>query len=165
MTLSKKESVLHKIVNREILAHLCAGWRVKGAKIVFTNGCFDILHQGHVGLLLEAASLGHKLVLGLNTDASVKKLKGESRPVNDERSRALVMASQLFVDAVTLFDEDTPLELIQAIRPDVIVKGGDYTPETVVGNDFVKSYGGEVVIVPTLEGFSTTAIMERIKRP
>lgn len=150
-------------MGREALAHLCAGWKVKGQKIIFTNGCFDILHPGHIQLLLEAAELGDKLVLGLNTDASVKRLKGEGRPVNDEQSRALIMAAQLYVDAVTLFDEDTPLELIQAIHPDVIVKGGDYTPETVVGNDFVTSYGGKVVIIPTVEGFSTTSIINRMK--
>ena len=163
MKRSKKESVQNKVLSREALAHLCSGWRVKGYKIIFTNGCFDILHEGHIALLLTAAELGHKLVLGLNTDASVKKLKGESRPINREQSRALVMAAQLYVDAVTLFDEDTPLELIQAIRPDVIVKGGDYTPETVVGNDFVRSYGGEVVIVPTVQGFSTTNIINKMK--
>ena len=160
---SKFERVQDKIVIRTTLAYLCAGWRVKGEKIIFTNGCFDILHQGHIQLLLSAAELGAKLVLGLNTDASVKKLKGENRPINNEHSRALVMASQLFVDAVCLFEEDTPLELIQAIKPDIIVKGGDYTPETVVGNDFVKSYGGEVVIIPTVEGFSTTGIIDRMK--
>lgn len=150
-------------MDREALARLCAGWKVKGQTVVFTNGCFDILHPGHIQLLLQAAELGDKLVLGLNTDASVKRLKGESRPINDEQSRALIMAAQLYVDAVTLFDENTPLELIQAIRPDVIVKGGDYTPETVVGNDFVTSYGGQVVIVPTVEGFSTTSIINRMK--
>lgn len=160
---SKLERVQDKIVNRETLAGICAGWRVKGDKIIFTNGCFDILHQGHIKLLLSAAELGNKVVLGLNTDASVKKLKGENRPINDEQSRALVMAAQLFVDAVCLFEEDTPLELIKAIRPDVIVKGGDYTPETVIGNDFVKTYGGEVVIIPTVKGFSTTGIIEKMR--
>lgn len=150
-------------MGREALARLCAGWKVKGQKVVFTNGCFDILHPGHIQLLLQAAEMGDKLVLGLNTDASVKRLKGEGRPVNDEQARALIMAAQLYVDAVTLFDEDTPLELIQTIHPDVIVKGGDYTPETVVGNDFVTSYGGQVVIVPTVEGFSTTSIINRMK--
>jgi D-glycero-beta-D-manno-heptose 1-phosphate adenylyltransferase len=163
MKKSKKESVQDKIMGREALARLCAGWKVKGQKVVFTNGCFDILHPGHLQLLLQAAELGDKLVLGLNTDASVKRLKGEDRPVNDEQTRALIMASQLYVDAVTLFDEDTPLELIQTIHPDVIVKGGDYTPETVVGNDYVTSYGGKVVIVPTVEGFSTTSIINRMK--
>jgi len=163
MQKTKLQSVESKIVDRQTLAHLCAGWRVNSHKIVFTNGCFDILHQGHIKLLLSAAELGNKLVVGLNTDASVRKLKGENRPVNNEYSRALVMASQLFVDAVCLFDEDTPLELIQIVKPDVIVKGGDYTPETVVGNDFVQSYGGRTVIIPTVEGFSTTGIIERMK--
>lgn len=163
MNKSKKESVQDKIISREALAHLCAGWRVKSQRVVFTNGCFDILHPGHIQLLLQAAEQGDKLVLGLNTDASVKRLKGEGRPVNDEQSRALIMAAQLYVDAVTLFDEDTPLELIQVIHPDVIVKGGDYTPKTVVGNDFVTSYGGKVIIVPTVEGFSTTSIINRMK--
>lgn len=159
----KKELVQDKIMNRDTLAHLCEGWRIRGQKIVFTNGCFDILHQGHITLLLEAAELGNKLVLGINTDASVRKLKGEDRPVNNELSRALLLAAQLYVDAVVLFDEDTPLELIQAIKPDVIVKGGDYTPETVVGNDFVTSYGGEVVIVPLVAGHSTTGLIARLK--
>lgn len=163
MQKTKRASVEDKIMSREALAHVCAGWRVKGYKIVFTNGCFDILHQGHIQLLLAAAEQGHKLVMGLNTDASVKRLKGEQRPLNDEYSRALVMASQLYVDAVVLFDEDTPLELIEIIKPDVLVKGGDYTPETVVGNDFVRSYGGNVVIVPTVKGFSTTAIINRMQ--
>jgi rfaE bifunctional protein nucleotidyltransferase chain/domain len=163
MQKSKLENVQSKIVDRETLARICAGWKVNDHKIIFTNGCFDILHQGHIKLLLNAAELGNKLILGLNTDASVRKLKGENRPINDEYSRALVMASQLFVDAVCLFDEDTPLELIQAIKPDIIVKGGDYVPETVVGNDFVKSYGGEVVIIPTVEGFSTTNIINKMK--
>ncbi len=160
---SKFERIQDKIVNRDTLARMVAGWKVKGEKIIFTNGVFDILHQGHIKLLLEAAELGAKLVLGLNADASVKRLKGESRPINDEQSRALIMASQSFIDAVCLFEEDTPLELIQAIKPDIIVKGGDYTPETVVGNDFVKSYGGSVVIIPTVNGFSTTNIVEKMK--
>lgn len=159
----KKDLVHNKIIGRESLAHICAGWRVKGHKIVFTNGCFDILHQGHISLLLEAAELGHKLVLGVNADASVKRLKGEGRPVNDEASRALLLAAQLYVDAVCIFEEDTPRELIQAIRPDVIVKGGDYTPETVVGADFVQSYGGIVAIVPLVAGFSTTNLINNLK--
>lgn len=163
MQKTKLESIESKIVDSKALAHICAGWRVNGHKIVFTNGCFDILHQGHIRLLLSAAELGNKLVLGLNTDASVRKLKGEGRPVNDQYSRALVMASQLFVDAVCLFEEDTPLELIKIVKPDILVKGGDYTPETVVGNDFVNAYGGKTVIIPTVEGFSTTGIIERLK--
>ncbi len=159
----KQAQVQDRIMNIKTLVHLCAGWRLKGEKIVFTNGCFDILHQGHIQLLLAAAELGHRLVLGLNTDASVRQLKGEDRPVNKEHSRAMLLAAQLFVDAVVLFDEPTPIQLIQAIRPDVLVKGGDYTPETVVGHELVAGYGGQVVIIPTVPGFSTTGIIERMK--
>lgn len=159
----KKDLVHDKITDRESLVRICAGWKVKGHKIVFTNGCFDILHQGHISLLLDAAELGHKLVLGVNADASVKRLKGENRPVNNETSRSLLLAAQLYVDAVCIFEEDTPMELIRAIKPDVIVKGGDYTPETVVGADFVQSYGGEVAIVPLVAGFSTTKLIEDLK--
>lgn len=159
----KKELVQDKIMSREALAHVCAGWKVKGYKIIFTNGVFDILHKGHISLLLDAAELGHKLVVGINADASVKRLKGESRPVHAEDTRSLLMAAQLYVDAVCVFEEDTPLELIEAIRPDVVVKGGDYTPETVVGADVVKTYGGEVVIIPLVEGHSTTHIINSLK--
>ncbi len=160
---SKKELVLDKITDAEVLGRLCEGWRVKGHKIVFTNGCFDLLHAGHIHVLLEAANLGQKFIVGLNTDASVKRLKGEHRPVYSQDVRALLLAAQLYVDAVVLFDRDTPAELLRAVRPDVLVKGGDYTAESVVGYDFVKSYGGEVVIIPTIEGFSTSAILQRIK--
>lgn len=159
----KLELVQDKIMDVKTLTNLVEGWRIKGQKIVFTNGCFDILHHGHVTLLLQAAELGNRLVLGINTDSSVKKLKGDSRPINDEASRALLLAAQLYVDAVVLFDEDTPLELIEALKPDVLVKGGDYTPETVVGSDFVQHYGGETVIIPLVAGFSTTGLIEKMK--
>ena len=159
--ISKKESIQNKIMTREALAHLCAGWRVKGYRIVFTNGVFDLLHKGHITILLEAAAAGDRLVTGLNTDASVQRLKGPSRPVQEQDDRAFIMASQAYVDAVTLFDEDTPLELIRAIKPDVIIKGGDYKPDQVVGKDIVESYGGEVVIVPLEEGRSTTNIIKK----
>jgi len=163
MEKTKLERITDKIVDRATLQRRCAGWKMTGQKIVFTNGCFDLLHEGHIRLLAEAAQLGHKLVVGLNTDSSVSRLKGPERPLNKEASRALVMASQLYVDCVCLFEEDTPLELIQAIRPDMIVKGGDYSPETVVGAEFVKAYGGEVVIIPTHPGFSTTGIIASMK--
>jgi rfaE bifunctional protein nucleotidyltransferase chain/domain len=163
MEKTKLERITDKIVDRATLQRRCAGWKMTGQKIVFTNGCFDLLHEGHIRLLAEAAQLGHKLVVGLNTDSSVSRLKGPERPLNKEASRALVMASQLYVDSVCLFEEDTPLELIQVIRPDMIVKGGDYSPETVVGADFVKAYGGAVVIVPTHPGFSTTGIIASMK--
>lgn len=139
-------------------------WRLQNKKIVFTNGVFDILHEGHIASLTEAASFGNILIVGVNTDASVKRLKGESRPVNGEQSRALLLASMVMTDAIILFEEDTPLNLISSILPDVLVKGGDYTPETVVGAKEVMDAGGELKIVPILEGFSTTGIIERMKK-
>lgn len=138
-------------------------WRFKNDKIVFTNGCFDILHKGHIEYLAKAASLGTKLIIGLNTDNSVKRLKGESRPVNDEKARALLLASLVFVDEVILFDTDTPYDLINSIQPDVLVKGGDYKPEDIVGYDIVKAKGGEVVTLDFIEGYSTTSVIERMK--
>jgi D-glycero-beta-D-manno-heptose 1-phosphate adenylyltransferase len=130
--------------------------------VVFTNGCFDILHAGHIQSLNQAAALGDYLVVAVNTDASVKKLKGAERPVNDEQSRMLLLASLLVVDAVILFDEDTPLQLITALMPDVLVKGGDYAIEQVVGAKEVLAAGGKVEIIPLLAGFSTTGIIEKI---
>lgn len=138
-------------------------WRLKSKKIVFTNGVFDIVHEGHIASLSEAASHGHILIIGLNADSSVKRLKGESRPVNSENSRALVLASMLMTDAIVIFEEDTPLNLISSIMPDVLVKGGDYTLEQIVGAKEVMANGGEVIIAPILEGFSTTSIIERMK--
>ena len=128
-------------------------------KVVFTNGCFDILHRGHIEYLSKAADMGDVLVVGLNTDASVKRLKGEGRPVNHEEARALVLSSLSFVDAVVLFDEDTPYELIKAVHPDVLVKGADYKVEDIVGYDIVTSYGGTVTTVPLVEGYSTTKLL------
>jgi len=134
-----------------------------GRKIVFTNGCFDILHHGHLDLLARAADQGNVLVLGLNTDSSVKRLKGPDRPVTNEQDRAFQVASLLCVDGVCLFDEDTPAELIGALRPDVLVKGGDYTIDKIVGADFVQKNGGRVEIIPFVNGYSTTSIIDRIK--
>ena len=134
-----------------------------GKKISFTNGVFDILHQGHIFSLSQAAKEGDYLVVGLNADVSVKRLKGESRPVNDQDSRALILASLVMVDAVVLFEEDTQLELIKAILPDVLVKGGDYTVEQIAGAKEVIKNGGKVVINPILEGFSTTSLIEQMK--
>ena len=138
-------------------------WRFKDDKIVFTNGCFDILHKGHIEYLAKAASLGTKLVIGLNTDASVKRLKGDSRPVNDENARALLLASLVFVDKVILFDTDTPRDLIDFVQPDILVKGGDYKPEEIVGYDIVKAKGGEIVTLDFVEGYSTTSLIEKMK--
>lgn len=151
-----------KILDRERLATRVQEWRAAGETIVFTNGCFDLLHVGHVTLLEDCLKFGSKLVLGLNTDASVQRLKGPSRPVVGERERLRVMAALAAVDAVVLFDEDTPLELIREIKPDVLVKGGDYTVETVVGHEDVLATGGRVEIVPTVEGFSTTNIVRKL---
>ncbi len=148
---------------REALARECNVWRASQKKIVFTNGCFDILHHGHLDLLAKAADLGNVLILGLNSDSSIQRIKGPDRPVTNERDRAFQAASLLCVDAVCLFDEDTPEVLIKMIRPDVLVKGGDYTIDQIVGAEFVKSTGGSVEIIPFVPGYSTTSIIERIK--
>jgi D-beta-D-heptose 7-phosphate kinase/D-beta-D-heptose 1-phosphate adenosyltransferase len=152
-----------KILDRDRLLLRLAEWRAAGETIVFTNGCFDLLHVGHVTLLEECRRFGSKLVLGLNADASVERLKGPTRPLVGERERARVMAALAAVDAVVLFEEDTPLELIRAVRPDVLVKGGDYTVQTVVGHEEVLAAGGRVEIVPTVEGFSTTNLVKKLK--
>lgn len=143
-------------------SRLLAFWRFKDKKIVFTNGCFDVLHRGHFEYLMQAASLGDVLVIGLNTDDSVKKLKGSNRPINDEESRAMALACMQFVHAVVLFSEETPTELIKMVRPDVLVKGGDYKPNEISGSDFVTSYGGRVEIIPFIEGYSSTKIIEQL---
>lgn len=140
-------------------------WRasMKGRQVVFTNGVFDLLHPGHIDVLLAARKQGDALVVGVNSDASVRRLKGETRPVRTERDRALVLAALAMVDAVVVFDQDTPLELIKALEPDVLVKGGDYTEATVVGAPEVRARGGKVVIVPLTPGQSTTAIVEKLR--
>ncbi len=161
--MQKLQWITHKIFSREALARECNVWRAAGKKVVFTNGCFDILHHGHLDLLVRAAGFGNVLVLGLNTDSSVHRLKGPERPVTNEQDRAFQVASLLCVDGVCLFDEDTPEELIKVIKPDVLVKGGDYTIDKIVGADFVQSTGGTVEIVPFVEGYSTTSIINRIK--
>ena len=152
-----------KIFGREQLDRQLKIWKLLDKKIVFTNGVFDILHQGHLILLSEAASFADILIVGLNSDASVKRLKGDNRPVNDEHSRALLLASLVIVDAVIIFEEDTPLELIKMIMPHVMVKGGDYTIEEIVGAKETLDNGGKVKIVPIEKGFSTTLIIEKTK--
>ncbi len=147
----------------QVLARVAA-WRVTGKSISFTNGCFDILHEGHIFSLSAAAKEADFLIVGVNSDKSVKKLKGPDRPVNNEHSRALILASLAIVDAVVVFEEDTPFELISAIMPDVLVKGGDYTVEQIVGSKQVIEAGGRVVINPIVEGFSTTGIIQHIKQ-
>lgn len=153
-----------KIVDREGIKRKIAQWRAIGKTIAFTNGCFDILHQGHIFSLSQAAKEADYLVVGLNSDASTKRLKGDSRPINEQHSRAIILASLMIVDAVVIFDEDTPLELIKAVQPDVLVKGGDYTIEQVVGAKEVQAAGGKVIINPIVPGFSTTGLIEKIHK-
>ncbi|MBC96282.1 MAG: D-glycero-beta-D-manno-heptose 1-phosphate adenylyltransferase [Halobacteriovoraceae bacterium] len=136
--------------------------KVKGKKLVFTNGCFDILHRGHVSYLNSARAQGDALIVGLNSDASVKRLKGESRPINEEEDRRFVLANLKAVDFVEIFDEDSPLELIKQVCPDVLVKGGDWKPDQIVGSDFVLERGGEVKSLTFIEGKSTTGTIEKI---
>jgi len=140
-----------------------AKWRLLGKTIVFTNGCFDILHAGHIASLTEAAQHGDILIIGLNADASIKGLKGSNRPINNENSRALLLASLTMVDAVVVFSDPTPLELILAIKPDRLVKGGDYKIEDIAGAKEVISWGGKVIINPIVEGFSTSSIINKIQ--
>ena len=153
-----------KILSRPQAIEQADRWRSDGQSIVFTNGCFDIVHLGHIDYLEKARALGERLILGLNTDASVSCIKGPLRPVVNEYARARLMAALQFVDAVTLFGEPTPLELIEAIRPDVLVKGDDYTVATIVGADFVLAHGGRVETVALVPGYSTTKLIERIKQ-
>jgi len=143
---------------------LVAGWRLTSERVVFTNGCFDLIHPGHLRYLLEARALGHRLVVGLNSDASVRRLKGEGRPIMDEQARALLLACLLMVDLVIIFDEETPIELIRALRPDLLVKGGDYRPDEIVGADEVLAWGGVVRVLSLIDGYSTTAIEARIRQ-
>jgi D-beta-D-heptose 7-phosphate kinase / D-beta-D-heptose 1-phosphate adenosyltransferase len=152
-----------KLLTRQELAARVAAWRLAGKRIVFTNGCFDLLHAGHLALLGHAAKLGDVLVLAINSDASVRRLKGADRPLVAQAERAAVLAALGFVDAVTIFDEDTPLAVVQAVRPNVLVKGGDYQPAEVVGREFVEAAGGRVEIVPLTPEKSTTSLVERIR--
>ena len=160
----KLEWIQHKVYSREALVRECNIWRTIGKKLVFTNGCFDILHHGHLDLLARAADMGNILIVGVNTDSSTRRLKGPERPVTNENDRAFQVASLLCTDAVCLFGEDTPEELIKLVRPDVLVKGGDYTIDRIVGADFVQSTGGQVAVIPFVEGYSTTSIIDRIKK-
>lgn len=138
-------------------------WKEQGLKVVFTNGCFDILHKGHIYYLREARGLGDRLILGLNSDASVSRLKGPNRPLQNEDSRYDVMDALEMVDCVVIFNEDTPIELIDSLQPDILVKGGDYSLETIVGAEEVLSYGGDVKTLSFIEGYSTTSIEDKIK--
>jgi rfaE bifunctional protein nucleotidyltransferase chain/domain len=162
--MTKTEQVKAKIHSVESLGLLLESWRKLGKTIVFTNGCFDILHLGHADYLSKAANLGDVIVVGLNTDASVSRIKGADRPITDERSRSFLMASMQFVDAVVLFDEETPYELIRFVQPDILVKGKDYRAEDVVGYDIVMAKGGRVETIDLVEGYSTTSVIQKILR-
>lgn len=153
----------NKIKNSETLLKTIKKWKKEGKKIVFTNGCFDILHLGHIDYLEKSALLGDKLIVAVNTDLSVRKLKGITRPLNDEYSRARLLAALGFVDAVILFGEETPLELIQKISPTILVKGDDYQIKEIVGGDFVQKNGGEVKTVPLVKGYSTSNLIKKIQ--
>lgn len=161
--MKRADLIPSRILTLDQAARKAGALRLSGKKIAFTNGVFDILHQGHIFSLSEAAKTADFLFVGLNADASVKRLKGESRPVNSQESRALLLASLLMVDAVVIFEEDTPLNLITAIMPDVLVKGGDYTIDQVAGAKEVIGNGGQVIINPILEGFSSTTLIEKMK--
>ncbi len=156
------EKIENKVQTWEQIAQTAEKWRTMGAEIVFTNGCFDILHYGHLHYLADARACGDQLIVGLNSAASVRRLKGEFRPINDELTRIFAIAALEFVDAIVVFEEDTPLELIKIIRPDVLVKGGDWQPSQIVGSDFVLEMGGEVKSLPFVEGYSTTNIEQKI---
>lgn len=155
-------SVIQSIESKIITADYWQGLRGLYQKVVFTNGCFDVLHRGHVTYLAQARDLGDCLVVGLNTDASVKRLKGESRPINNENDRAFVLAALSSIDYIVLFEEDTPKNLIEQIKPDILVKGGDYQIDNIVGADFVLKNGGQVLTIPFVDGYSSTKIIQAL---
>jgi rfaE bifunctional protein nucleotidyltransferase chain/domain len=160
--MQKLDIITRKILSGKDLERWLHNAQFRNKKVVFTNGCFDVLHRGHVEYLAKAAESGDLLVVGLNTDASVKKIKGPLRPYQDENTRALILASLHVVSAVVLFDEETPYELIGLVKPAILVKGGDYKPEEIVGYDLVKNRGGEVITIPLTEGYSSTNIIDNI---
>lgn len=159
-----KQRIQEKIMTLPALKEQVENWKARGEKVVFTNGVFDLLHTGHITYMTDAAALGTKLIIGLNADNSVKRLKGPERPVNDQNSRALLLASMFFIDAVVLFEEDTPINLITTLLPDVLAKGGDYTVDTIVGAKEVMANGGEVKVISFVDGFSSTSIINRIRQ-
>lgn len=161
--MQKTEIIQNKIYTVEAIKSQLNIWRFKDKKIVFTNGCFDLLHLGHIDYLSKAADFGDIMIIGLNSDKSVTKIKGSNRPITDEKSRSAILASLFFVDAIILFDEETPLALIEIIQPDVLIKGSDYKAEEIVGYDIVKAKGGQIITLDFLPGYSTTIIENKIK--
>ena len=161
--MSQFNTLKNKFFSLENLKMQVKEWEATGETVVFTNGCFDIVHQGHIEGLARTADLGTKLIIGLNSDSSIQKLKGKNRPIIQQQSRAILLASFSFVDAVVLFSEDTPINLISTLLPDILAKGGDYEIETIVGYEIVQKNGGEVILVPFVDGFSSSTIIEKIK--
>ena len=161
--MSTLNAIEAKILDWPAARQAVAGWQSAGQQVVFTNGCFDILHYGHVHYLADARDRGDRLVIGLNSAASVRRLKGPNRPIHDEKSRQMLLAACSFIDAVVVFEQDTPLELIRTLQPDILVKGGDWQPADIVGSDLVLARGGLVLSLPYIEGYSTTAIERKIQ--
>ncbi len=157
------DKIKSKIYCLEKLQDDVKKWKKEGKKIVFTNGCFDILHKGHIEILAKSADLGNKIIVGVNSDQSVKNLKGIDRPIVNEHSRSMLLASLSIVDAVIIFNEETPINLIKILKPDILTKGGDYSFDTVVGNNFVNKEGGKTVLIPLVKECSSTQIIEKIK--
>lgn len=158
------KNIESKIFGWEYLQKQLAIWRFKDKKIVFTNGCFDVLHLGHIEYLAKARDLGDVLVIGLNSDDSVHRIKGPHRPLNNEHARAMTLASLSFVDAIVIFVEETPSELIKLVHPDILVKGKDYKEYEIAGNDIVKSYGGKIVTIDLVKGYSTSQLIEKARK-
>jgi rfaE bifunctional protein nucleotidyltransferase chain/domain len=163
MRINLENRLLDKITDLESLQSKVEYWKREGEKVVFTNGVFDLLHIGHITYMAKAADLGDKLVIGLNADSSVKRLKGNDRPVNDQNNRAALLAALFFVDAVVIFEEDTPLNLITTLMPDILVKGADYSIDNIVGAKEVMANGGEVKTIDFVEGYSSTSIIQKIR--
>ena len=161
--MSHLKKINNKIFSANNLVTQVNTWRKSDKKIVFTNGCFDIIHRGHIEVLAQTADLGDKLIIGLNSDISIQKLKGENRPIINETSRAILLAALDFVDAIILFSEETPLNLINTLKPDILAKGGDYEINTIVGHEIVQENGGQVILVPFINGFSSTNIINKIR--
>ena len=162
--MSHLNKINSKIFSLDDLKNQVNAWKKSGEDVVFTNGCFDIIHRGHIELLAQTADLGDRLIVGLNSDSSIQKLKGLDRPIITENSRAILLASLSFVDAIIIFPEDTPLNLISTLLPDILAKGGDYEIETIVGHEIVQNNGGKVILISFVDGFSSTAIINKIKK-
>ena len=161
--MSHLNKINSKIFSLDDLKNQVNAWKQAGEEVVFTNGCFDIIHRGHIEVLAQTADLGDRLIIGLNSDSSIQKLKGEDRPIIDEQARAILLSALSFVDAVILFPEETPINLISTLLPDVLAKGGDYEIEAIVGHEIIQNNGGKVILVPFVDGFSSTTIIDKIK--